>query len=64
MKTVGDIFREDADKADIPPRTLDQIKKALVIAKKSKSDLRLASLILQYGRMTDEARGYVKAYLE
>lgn len=61
MKTVGDVLREDADKLGLPLRTLAQVKATLASDKKKSGivDVRMARLMLQYGRLTVEAREYV-----
>ena len=40
-------------------RTLDQVRRGLETAKKTKADSALARLMLRHGRLTDEAREYV-----
>lgn len=55
----GDILRNHADQIGIPPRNIDQIKAALAQARKNKCEFELARLMQRYGRMTDEARGYL-----
>jgi hypothetical protein len=61
-KTVGDILRDDAEKAGLPLRTLEQVKTGLARAKKTggdKCENRMARMMLRYGRLTDEAILYV-----
>jgi hypothetical protein len=57
MTTVGDVLRDDADKAGMPLRTLDQVKACLASDKKKKGnvDVRMARMMLRWGRLTDEA---------
>ena len=43
----------------IPLRTLDQVKDTLAKAKKAGSDDIFARMMLNHGRLTDEARAYV-----
>lgn len=60
MKTNGDILREQAGKAGIPLRTLEQVKAALVQAKKNKCEASMLRIMLNHGRLTDEARAYLE----
>lgn len=61
MKTNGDILREQAEKAGIPLRTLDEVKADLIEARANKCEAEMASLMFRHGRMTDEARAFLKA---
>jgi hypothetical protein len=45
--------------ADIPLRTLDDVKATLERDKRRKVDVAMARLMLKHGRLTDEAREYV-----
>lgn len=51
-----------AEKQGTPLVTLDEAKEGIERAKKTKADKALASIMLKFGRMTDEARAYVEAY--
>lgn len=62
MATWGEILKADADMANIPLRTLSQVKQALVQAKKGKCDARIARMMLRHGRLTKEALQYVMEY--
>jgi hypothetical protein len=64
MTTNGEILRKEADRAGIAPRTLEQVKAALEQARKNKCEARMAALMLAHGRLTDEARGYLRCILE
>jgi hypothetical protein len=57
--TNGDIWKERAEAAGMPRRSLEQVKDALANAKKYGSDREMALLMLRHGRLTDEAREYV-----
>lgn len=52
-----------AERLGIPLRTLDQVRSALAKAKKKNSDMSMARLMADHGRLTDDAMAYVKAYL-
>ncbi len=54
--------RNAADHQGIPLRTLPQVRSALDAAKKTRADEAMARLMLRHGRLTDEARQYVKQY--
>jgi hypothetical protein len=58
-KTWSEILRTEADQSCIPLRTLDQVRKGLEQCKKQKSDKTMARLMLNHGRLTDEARAFV-----
>jgi hypothetical protein len=55
----GDILRKAADEQGLPLRTLAQVKAGLEQAKKTKADVSMARLMLNHGRLTEEAREYV-----
>jgi hypothetical protein len=59
MKTIGEVLRADADKAGIPLRTLEQVQKCISQCRRQKSDKTMARLMLNAGRMTDEARTWL-----
>lgn len=59
MATWGEILRSDADKAGIPLKTLDQVQACIRKCRKQKSDKTMARLMLNHGRMTDEARAWL-----
>lgn len=63
MATNSDILKQVAEARGIPPRTLDQVRDTLAKAKEYGSDHAMACLMLAHGRMTDEARGYLKGYV-
>lgn len=58
-ETVGDVLRADAEKAGIPLRTLAQVKACIAECRKQKSDKTMARLMLNAGRITDEARAWL-----
>lgn len=60
-KTWGEIIREDAEKAGLPARTLEQVQACISKCRKQKSDKTMARLMLNQGRMTDEARAWLAA---
>lgn len=62
VQTIGDVLREDADRKGLPLRTLDDVRTALQQDKKKKGavDVKMARLMLRFGRLTDEARAYVE----
>lgn len=61
MTTLGDVLKAEADKATLPLRTLEQVKECLARDKKKKGqvDVKIARMMLRFGRLTDEARAYV-----
>lgn len=62
--TNGEWIKGQADKAGIPRRTLGQVKKSLAAAAKVGSDKAIARLMLEFGRLEDDAVAYVRDYLE
>jgi hypothetical protein len=61
--TLGDVLRQEADAAGRPLKTLKEVEECLDACKKSKPkgtvDIKMARMMLRYGRMTAEAREYV-----
>ena len=55
-------FHQASAEAGIPLRTLEQVRAALEQAKATGSDAAMAKLMLRHGRLTDDARMYVRAY--
>lgn len=45
--------------ADFPLATVDDVRASLLRAKEYSADVKLASMMLRHGRLTDEARTYV-----
>ena len=60
-RTNAEWLHEEAAKAGIPLRTLDQVQRCLAQAKKTKADVSMGRLMLRAGRLTDDARAYVAA---
>lgn len=58
-RTIAEWLHADAAKAGIPLRTLEQVSEALSQAKRTKADVTLARLMLNHGRLTEQARAYV-----
>jgi hypothetical protein len=56
---VPTVFHQMAERQNIPLRTLDDVRAALISAKRTKADTDMARLMLIHGRLTDEAREYV-----
>lgn len=59
MKTNGDILCAHADKIGLSFRTLEQVKAGFAQARKNKCEASMARLMLNHGRLTDEARAWV-----
>jgi hypothetical protein len=57
--TNGDHWRRCADQMAIPPRTLDNVKETIRLAKRQKADAAMARVMLKHGRLTDEARAWL-----
>jgi hypothetical protein len=57
--TVGSLLHAEAEKSKIPLRTLDQVKACITKCRKQKSDKSMARLMINAGRMTDEARAWL-----
>lgn len=55
-------LRDHADRLAIPLRTIDDVRAALTKAIKTGSDKSMARLMLNHGRLTDEARDFVTAW--
>lgn len=58
-RTNAEWLHAEAEKAGIPLRTLDQVKKCLLQARETKADISMARLMLRAGRLTNEAKAYV-----
>lgn len=54
-------LHQHADRLNIPARTLEDVTVALAKAAKKNADKSMARLMLNHGRLTDEARAYVEA---
>jgi hypothetical protein len=52
-------FHKIAEAQGIPLRSLDDVREALAVAKRTDADKEMASLMLRHGRLTDEARAFV-----
>jgi hypothetical protein len=68
-RTNAEWLHAEAAKAGIPLRTLEQVRDTLARDKKrskkgDRIDLSIARLMLKAGRLTDEARAYVEAYVK
>ncbi len=62
--TNGDKLRLDAERLGIPLVSIWSAKEALAVAKCTKADGALACIMLNHGRLTDEARAYVTKYAQ
>jgi hypothetical protein len=60
MQTNGDVLRAHADRLNIPARTLEQAQAFMTEAAKKGSALGAARLLLRHGRMTDDARSWLR----
>lgn len=54
----------EAERLNIPKRTKDQVVKFLAKCKKNSSDISAARLLINHGRLEDDAREYVTQYLK
>lgn len=68
-RTTSEWLHAEAEKSGIPLRTLDQVRDTLArdkarSKKGARIDLSMARLMLNAGRLTDDARAYVEAYLK
>lgn len=66
MPTNGQLLTAAAERAGIPLRTLDDVRRGLAADAKHDPAITamMARLMLNHGRLTDEARAYVKSFLE
>jgi hypothetical protein len=62
MSTYGEILTAHANAKGIPLQTLSEVENTLRRAKRTKADKAMANAMLKFGRMTDDAREFVKAY--
>ena len=53
-------FHKYADDQGMPCRTLEQVKAALAQARKNKCEPEMLRIMLNHGRITDEARTYLE----
>jgi len=53
-----------AERLGIPRRTKDQVIAALARAAKNRADKSMATMMLNHGRLEDDAREFVIAYLK
>lgn len=51
-----------AERRGIPLRTVDDVRVALTKAKETNADKSMARLMLNHGRLTDDARAFVAAW--
>lgn len=58
-----ELLNQYANELNIPLRTLDDVRSSLTKAKKKKADMSMARLMLNHGRLTDEARQFVAEYV-
>lgn len=58
-KSWGEILRADAERLDIPPRTLEQVQSCIAMCKRQKSDTSMARLMLTQGRLAEDAREWL-----
>lgn len=61
--TNGEKLKAAADAKGIPLRTLTDVTETLAAAKAQRSDVTMARMMANHGRLTAEAREYVLAYL-
>ncbi len=52
-----------AERLGIPLRTVEDVRNALTKAAKKNADKSMARLMLNHGRLTDEARSFVEAWV-
>lgn len=57
------ILSAHADAMNIPKRSKDQVSAALNKAAKTRSDKKMATMMLTHGRLEDDARQFVTDYL-
>lgn len=59
FETVGAMLRHDAEKAGIPLRTLADVQSTITVCKRQNSDATMARLMLNHGRVTEDARAWL-----
>lgn len=59
MMTRGEALRTHAERSGIPVRSLEQVQQCISRCKRQKSDEAMARLMLNHGRMTEEARAWL-----
>lgn len=55
-------LKDHAERLGIPLRTVDDVREALTKAKAKGADKSMARLMLNNGRLTDDARAFVEAW--
>lgn len=55
-------LKDHAERLGIPLRTVDDVRDALTKAKAKGADKSMARLMLNHGRLTDDARAFVEAW--
>lgn len=60
-KTTAEWLHAEAEKAGIPLRTLVDVQTCIRQCRRQKSDKTMARLMLNHGRLTDEARVWLSA---
>jgi hypothetical protein len=63
MKTYGEQLRAAADRIGTPLRTVEQVRACLEKAKQAGAYASMARLMLNHGRLTDDARDFVRKCL-
>lgn len=59
---TADELKAHADRLGIPLRTVEDVREALTKAKAKGADKSMARLMLNHGRLTDDARAFVEAW--
>ena len=62
--TNGEWLRQAAERQRIPLRTAEQVRACLEKVQKTNADMSMARLMLNHGRLTDDARGIARAWLD
>lgn len=60
MKTIGQTYREEAERRGIPAQSLTQVKQTIEQCRRQKSDANMARLLLRHGRITENARNWLE----
>lgn len=55
-------LKAHAERLGIPLRTVDDVRKTLTKARETGADKSMARLMLNHGRLTDDARAFVAAW--
>lgn len=56
-------LHDEAERLNIPRRTVEDVRKALTAAAKRNADKSMVRLMLNHGRLTDDARAFVAEWL-